>query len=75
MDYLYIQYKDLRNLYLMQTILNIPETIVDKYFEILKIIFPIWVMTPDVVSSVIPLRSGIFDKVIFDEIEYNFRRK
>lgn len=51
------------------------KVIIDKYFEILQIIFPIWIMTPDVVSAVIPLREGIFDKVIFDEASQLFIEK
>jgi len=49
--------------------------IIEKYFDILQIIFPIWIMTPDVVSAVIPLREGIFDKVIFDEASQLFIEK
>lgn len=48
------------------------KVVFEKYFEILKILFPIWIMTPDVVSSVVPLKAGIFDKVIFDEASQLF---
>ena len=51
------------------------KVIIDKYFEVLQIIFPIWVMTPDVVSAVIPLKESIFDKVIFDEASQLFIEK
>lgn len=51
------------------------KVIMDKYFDILQIIFPIWIMTPDVVSAVIPLKENIFDKVIFDEASQLFIEK
>ena len=51
------------------------KVIIDKYFDILQIIFPIWIMTPDVVSAVIPLRENIFSKVIFDEASQLFIEK
>lgn len=51
------------------------KAIVDEYFDVLKIIYPIWIMTPDVVSTLIPLKSEIFDKVIFDEASQLFIEK
>ncbi len=51
------------------------KVIVEKYFDVLKMIFPIWIMTPDVVSAIIPLKENIFDKVIFDEASQLFIEK
>jgi len=51
------------------------KVVVEKYFEVLRIIFPIWIMTPDVVSAIIPLKEEIFDKVIFDEASQLFIEK
>lgn len=51
------------------------KVVFEKYFEILQIIFPIWIMTPDVVSAVVPLRENVFDKVIFDEASQLFIEK
>jgi len=51
------------------------KVIVDEYFEILQVLFPIWIMTPDVVSSIIPLKEKIFDKAIFDEASQLFIEK
>lgn len=48
------------------------KVIIDRYFDILQILFPIWIMTPDVVSAVIPLKENIFSKVIFDEASQLF---
>jgi hypothetical protein len=49
--------------------------VIDEYFDVLQVLFPIWIMTPDVVSGVIPLKEGIFDKVIFDEASQLFIEK
>lgn len=51
------------------------KVIVDEYFEVLQIIFPIWIMTPDVVSATVPLRESVFNKVIFDEASQLFIEK
>ena len=51
------------------------KVIIEKYFDILQIIFPIWIMTPDVVSAIIPLKENLFDKVIFDEASQLFIEK
>lgn len=51
------------------------KVIIDKYFDILQIIFPLWIMTPEVVSAVIPLKENIFSKVIFDEASQLFIEK
>ena len=51
------------------------KVIIEEYFDVLQILFPIWIMTPDVVSGVIPLKEGIFDKVIFDEASQLFIEK
>ena len=51
------------------------KVIIDEYFEVLQIIFPIWIMTPDVVSAVVPLKESVFDKVIFDEASQLFIEK
>lgn len=38
-----------------------------EYGEIISLLFPVIVCTPDTVSDYIPLKKGIFDYVIFDE--------
>lgn len=48
------------------------KVVVEKYFEVLRVLFPIWIMTPEVVSGIIPLKEEIFDKVIFDEASQLF---
>lgn len=42
------------------------------YFEELKILFPIFLLTPENVSQVLPLEKEIFDKVLFDEASQMF---
>lgn len=51
------------------------KTIIDEYFDILQVLFPVWIMTPDVVSAIIPLKKEIFDKAIFDEASQLFIEK
>lgn len=51
------------------------KTIIDDYFDILQILFPVWIMTPDVVSAIVPLKAEIFDKAIFDEASQLFIEK
>lgn len=40
---------------------------VNSYQDLLLDNFPIWIMTPESVSDVLPLRKNMFDLVIFDE--------
>lgn len=40
---------------------------VNEYQDLLLDNFPIWIMTPESVSDVLPLRKNMFDLVIFDE--------
>ncbi len=48
---------------------------IDKFdFELFRGI-KIWLLTPDVVSEIIPLQSGLFDLVIFDEASQMFIEK
>lgn len=41
--------------------------IIKAYYKILKQLFPIWILSPETVSSTIPLNKGEFDLGIFDE--------
>ena len=36
-------------------------------WELLRGMFPLWLMTPDNVSKILPLENNLFDMVIFDE--------
>ncbi|WP_027124096.1 AAA domain-containing protein [Mycoplasmoides pirum] len=45
---------------------------VRKYYHQLRMIFPIWVMNPDVVAEFIPLNRNEFDYGIFDEASQMF---
>ena len=48
---------------------------VNKYsFELFKFI-RIWLLTPEVVSEIIPLQNGIFDLVVFDEASQMYVEK
>ena len=48
---------------------------VNKYrFELFKYI-KIWLLTPEVVSEIIPLENGIFDLVVFDEASQMYVEK
>lgn len=41
--------------------------IIKEYYELLKIIFPVWILSPDNVASFIPLNQNEFKCGIFDE--------
>jgi len=42
--------------------------VIDRGAELgLMVVRPVWLMNPDVASRVLPLKSGIFDVVIYDE--------
>jgi hypothetical protein len=42
--------------------------VIDRGYELgLMAVRPVWLMNPDVVSRVLPLKSGMFDVVIYDE--------
>ncbi len=45
---------------------------IKKYYEQLRIIFPVWIMNPTQVSLVIPLKRETFDYGIFDEASQMF---
>ena len=48
---------------------------IEKFdFELFKGI-KIWLLTPDVVSEIVPMQSGLFDLVIFDEASQMFIEK
>jgi len=40
---------------------------IKEYYEVLRAVFPIWIVSPDIAASVIPLRQKEFDLGIFDE--------
>lgn len=45
---------------------------VETYWDLLNTLFPIWLVTPDVSSQVLPLQEDLFDMVIFDEASQMF---
>ena len=45
---------------------------IKKYYHILRIIFPIWILNPTQTSQVTPCEPGIFDYGIFDEASQMF---
>lgn len=46
--------------------------VINRNFEIFMNNFPIWIMTPEAVSDILPLDKGMFDVVIFDEASQIF---
>ena len=48
------------------------KTIFDRYSEAITTMFPVILMTPDVVSTVFKLKRELFDYVIFDEASQMF---
>ena len=40
---------------------------INHYYEQLKILFPVWILTPNLLSQLTPLQKGIFDVGIIDE--------
>ena len=48
---------------------NLPEVdeFVEKYYEQLKVIFPVWFLKPELVAQYIPFEKELFDYIIFDE--------
>lgn len=48
---------------------NLPEIdeFVEKYYEQLKVIFPVWFLKPELVAQYIPYEKELFDYIIFDE--------
>ena len=48
---------------------NLPEIdeFVEKYYEQLKVIFPVWFLKPELVADYIPFEKELFDYIIFDE--------
>jgi predicted AAA+ superfamily ATPase len=41
--------------------------IFDDFFPVLNQLYPIWLMTPETASALLPLEEGLFDVVVFDE--------
>ncbi len=48
------------------------KTIFDRYGKPILSIFPVILMTPEVVSTAFPMQEGLFDYVIFDEASQMF---
>lgn len=48
---------------------NLPEIdeFILKYYDQLKVIFPVWFLKPDLIAQYIPFEKEVFDYVIFDE--------
>ena len=46
--------------------------VMEKNFGALKTLYPVWLMTPDVASTVLPCLEDVFDLVIFDEASQMF---
>lgn len=44
----------------------------EKFSDLLIELYPCWLLTPEVVSQVLPLKEGLFDIVIFDEASQIF---
>lgn len=40
---------------------------IKEYYDVLRKIFPIWILSPDSAASILPLNKGEFDLGIFDE--------
>ena len=63
-DYLYVINKQ-------ENMWNIRKTM--EYFsEYLLRLFPCWMMSPENVSSIMPLKQGLFDVIVFDEASQIF---
>ena len=45
---------------------------VEKNFKALTTLYPIWLLTPDVASAILPCSGDLFDLVIFDEASQMF---
>ena len=45
---------------------------IKKFYEELRIIFPVWIMNPTQVSLIVPLKRETFDYGIFDEASQMF---
>ncbi|MBE5738705.1 MAG: hypothetical protein E7354_03160 [Clostridiales bacterium] len=63
-DYLYVINKQ-------ENMWNIRKTM-EYFYEYLLRLFPCWMMSPENVSSVIPLKTELFDIIIFDEASQIF---
>lgn len=63
-DYLYVINKQ-------ENMWNIRKTM-EYFYEYLLRLFPCWMMSPENVSSVIPLKTDLFDIIIFDEASQIF---
>ncbi len=63
--------KELQRLANLQRRKGIPY-VLDKTFPSLKTLYPIWLMTPEVASAILPVQTDIFDCLIFDEASQMF---
>ena len=55
---------------------NVPiKQLINSYYNELKILFPIWISLPELVSQLLPLQSNIFDYGIFDEASQIFMER
>ena len=45
---------------------------VDTFSEMLLTLFPCWLLSPETVSDIFPLKEGMFDLIIFDEASQIF---
>ncbi|MDR0854970.1 MAG: DUF4011 domain-containing protein, partial [Christensenellaceae bacterium] len=46
--------------------------VLNEFDEYLLRLFPVWLLSPEVVSTVFPLKPGLFDLVVFDEASQIF---
>ncbi len=51
--------------------MSIPK-LINKTFDALYAIFPVWILTPEEVSSLLPSKKEMFDVVLFDEASQMF---
>lgn len=55
---------------------NVPiKQLINSYYNELKILFPIWISLPELVSQLLPLQPNIFDYGIFDEASQIFMER
>jgi len=46
--------------------------LVDEYGDLLLELYPVWLLSPENVSQLLPLKAGLFDLVLFDEASQVF---
>lgn len=55
---------------------NVPiKQLINAYYNELKILFPIWISLPELISQLLPLNKNIFDYGIFDEASQIFMER